>query len=135
MEETSRRGILVDIDFAITKGLTFYQTRSNAIILQGILPSYCIPKVVRLKTGEVLNEKSYLSPRPPPKITLRHDQDWTRGKVPLGSTVDQQPVGKLVQQSRGEVQHATFSQPTQPKPKPICVRSGQPDNMQEVLIV
>ena len=28
-------------------------------------------------------------------ISLRHDHDWTRGKVPLGSTVEQQPVGKL----------------------------------------
>ena len=43
----------VDINLAIRKGLTFYQTRSNAIILQGTLPAYCIPKVVRLKTGEV----------------------------------------------------------------------------------
>ena len=65
----------VDIDLAIRKGLTFYQTRSNAIILQGTLPAYCIPKVVRLKTGEVLYEKAYMSPRPPPKISLRHD--WT----------------------------------------------------------
>ena len=40
----------VDIDLAIRKGLTFYQTRSNAIIFQGTLPAYCIPKVVRLKT-------------------------------------------------------------------------------------
>ena len=68
----------VDIDLAIRKGLTFYQTRSNAIILQGTLPAYCIPKVVRLKTGEVLYEIAYMSPRPPPKISLRHD--WTRGK-------------------------------------------------------
>ena len=44
----------VDIDLAIREGLTFYQTRSNAIILQGTLPAYFIPKVVRLKTGEVL---------------------------------------------------------------------------------
>ena len=66
----------VDIDLAIRKGLTFYQTRSNAIILQGTLPAYCIPKVERLKTGEVLYEKSYMSPRPPPKISLRHD--WTK---------------------------------------------------------
>ena len=121
----------VDIDLAIRKGLTFYQTRSNAIILQGTLPAYCIPKVVRLKTGEVLYEKSYMSPRPPPKISLRHDHDWTRGKVQLGSTVEQQPVGKLVRQSCGEVQHATFSQLTQPKPKPICDRSGKPDNLSE----
>ena len=104
--------------------MTFYQTRSNAIILKGTLPAYCIPKVVRLKTGEVLYEKSYMSPRPPPKISLRHDHDWTRGSDQLGSTVEQQPVGKLVRQSCGEVQHATFSQLTQPKPKPICYRSG-----------
>ena len=92
----------VDIDLAIKEGFTFYQTRSNAIILQGTLPAYCIPKVVRLKTGEVLFEKSYMSPRPPPKISLRHDHDWTRGNDELGSTVEQQPVGKLVQQSFGE---------------------------------
>ena len=66
----------VDIDLAIRKGLTFYQTRSNAIILQGTLPAYCIPKVVGLKTGEVLNEKANMSPRPSPKISLRHD--WTK---------------------------------------------------------
>ena len=65
----------VDLDLAIRKGLTFYQTRSNAIILQGTLPAYCIQKVVRVKTGEVLNEKSYMSPRPPPKISLSHDHD------------------------------------------------------------
>ena len=34
----------VDIDLALRKGLTFYQTRSNAIIIQGTLPAYCIPK-------------------------------------------------------------------------------------------
>ena len=117
----------VDINLAIQKGLTFYQTRSNATILQGTLPAYCILKVVRLKTGEVLYEKSYMSPRPPPKISLRHDHDWTRRNDELGSTVEQQPVGKIVRQSRGEVQHATFSQLTQPIPKPICDRSGQPD--------
>ena len=121
----------VDINLAIQKGLTFCQTRSNAIILQGTLPAYCIPKVVRLKTGEVLYEKSYVSPRPPPKISLRHDHDWTRGNDQLGSTVEQQPVGKIVRQSRGEVQHVKFSKPTQPKPKPICDRSGKPDNLSE----
>ena len=36
-----------------------------------------------------------MSPRPPLKISLRHDHDWTRKKVPLGSTVDQQPEGKV----------------------------------------
>ena len=47
----------VDINLAIQIGLTFYQTRSNAIILQETLPAYCIPKVVRMETGEVLHEK------------------------------------------------------------------------------
>ena len=103
----------VDIDLAIKEGSTFYQTRPNAIILQGTLPAYCIPKVVRLKTGEVLYEKSFLSPRPPPKISLRHDHDWTRGNDQSGSTVEQQPVGKLVQQSFGEAPRAEFSKPTQ----------------------
>ena len=79
----------VDIDLGIKEGLVFYQTRSNAIILQGTLPAYCFPKVVRLKTGEVLYEKSYMSPRPPPKISLRHDHNWTRGNYQLGSTVEQ----------------------------------------------
>ena len=106
----------VDIDLAIRKGMKFHHTRSNAIILQGTLPAYCIPKVVRLKTGKSLYEKACMSPRPPPKISLRHD--WTRGKVQLGSTVDQQPEGKVVRQSRGEVsQHVTLSQLTQPIPK------------------
>ena len=124
----------VDIDLAIRKGLTFYQTRSNAIILQGTLPAYCIPKVVRLKTGEVSYEKSYMSPRPQPKISLRHD--WARGKVSLGSTVDQQPEREVVRQSQEEVaRRAKFFQPTQLIPKPICNRSGQPHNTQDVFVV
>ena len=122
----------VDIDLAIKEGLTFYQTRSNAIILEGTLPACCIPKVVRLKTGEVLYEKSYISPRPPPKISLRHDHDWTRGNDELGSTVEQQPVGKLVQQSCGEAPRAESSKPTQSKPKPICDRSGKPEDTEHV---
>ena len=120
----------VDIDLAIRKGLTFYQTRSNAIILQGTLPAYCIPKIVRLKTGEVLYEKAYMSPRPPPKISLRHD--WTKE---LGSTVDRQPQEEVARQPRGEVsRQAKFSQPAQPIPKPICDRSGQPDYKHEVFV-
>ena len=34
----------VDINLAIREGLTFYQTRSHAIILQGTLPAHCIFK-------------------------------------------------------------------------------------------
>ena len=48
----------------------------------------------------------------------------------MGSTVEQQPHGKVVLLSRGEVEHAAFSQLTQPIPKPISDRSGQPDGTQ-----
>ena len=117
----------VDIDLAIHKGLTFCQTRSNAIILQETLPAYCIPKVVKLKTGEVLYEKVCMSPRPPPKISLRHE--WTRE---LGSKVVRQPEGEAVRQPEGEVVRQTkFFQSTQPTLNPIRDRSGRPDDMQD----
>ena len=82
--------------------------------------------------------KAYMSPRPPPKISLRHD--WTQE---LGSKVDRQPQEEVAQQPREEVarqprgevsRQAKFFQPTQPIPKPICDRSGQLDNKHEVFV-
>ena len=100
----------VDINLAIEKGLTFNQTRSNAIILQETLPAYCIPKVVRMKTGEVLCEKVYMSPPLPPKISLKHE--WKRE---LGSEHAQRPeVGQL----------SRSFQSNQPTLNPIRERSG-----------
>ena len=114
----------VDIDLGIKEGLMFYQTRSNAIILQETLPAHCILKVERLKTGEKLYERQYLSPRPPPKISLKHDDNWTKRNDQSGSTVEHQPVGKLVQQSLGETLQAGSSKPTESKP--IDDRTGKP---------
>ena len=58
------------------------------------------------------------------------------GEIPLDSTANQQPEGKVIRQSRGEVaRRAKFFQPTQPIPKPICDRSGQLDNTQGVFVV
>ena len=106
----------VDIDLGIIKeGLMFYQTRSNAIILQGTLPANCIVRAERLRNGEKLYERQYLSPRPPPKISLKHDLNW----------VEHRPVGKLVQQSVGETLQFGSSKPTQ-SPKPIEDRRGKP---------
>ena len=124
----------VDIDLGIKEGLVFYQTRSNAIILQGTLPAHCISRVERLKNGEVLYERRHLSPRPPPKISLKHDHNWTRGNDQSGSTVEQQPVGKLVQQSFGEAPRVEFSKLTQSKPNPICDRSGKPEDTERVFV-
>ena len=67
-----------------------------------------------------------LSPRPPPKISLKHDHNWTKGNDQSGSTVEHQPVGKLVQQSLREALHAGSSKPTQSKPNPIGDRTVKP---------
>ena len=104
----------VDINLALKKGLKFYQTRSNAIILHETLPAYCIPKVVRMETGEVIYEKVFASPRLPPKISLK--QDWMKE---LRSEVARQPGGELVQQSKS-------SQSSQPNPNPDHDRTGKP---------
>ena len=102
----------VDINFAFKKGKTVYQTRSNAVILQETLPAYCIPQVVRMETGEVLYEKVYMSPRPPPKISLKHE--WKRE---LGSEHAQ----------RSEVGQLSRSfQSNQPILNPIRERTGRP---------
>ena len=115
----------INIDLGIREGLKFYQTRSNAIILQGTLPANFIVRAERLKTGEKLYERQYLSPRPPPKISLRRDLNWTRGNHELGSTVEHRPVEKRVQQSLGETLQPGSSKPTQ-FPKPIEDRSVKP---------
>ena len=38
------------------------------------------------------------------KISLKQNLNWTKGNDQSGSTVEHQPVGKLVQQSFGEAQ-------------------------------
>ena len=86
-------------------------------ILHETLPAYCIPKVVRIETGEVIYEKVCASPRPPPKISLKHD--WMKE---LGSEVARQAEG---------------SQPTQPNPnhdgtvRPVvCKNTSRPSNQE-----
>ena len=69
---------------------------------------------MRLKTGEVISEKVYASPRPPPKISLKHD--WMKE---LGSEVAQRPDGEVVQQSKS-------SQSNQPNPNPDHDRTVKP---------
>ena len=71
-------------------------------------------KVVSLETGEVRYDKVYMSPRPPPKISLKHE--WTRE---LGSEHAQRPEGQVVHQSRS-------FQSNQPIPNPSRDRMGQP---------
>ena len=78
----------VDINLALKKGLKFHQTRSNAVILHNTLPACCIPKAIQMETGEVIYEKVYESPLPPPKTSLKHD--WMKE---LGPEVARQAAG------------------------------------------
>ena len=88
-------------------------------------------KLLGWKTGEVLSETAYMSPRPPPKISLRHD--WTKE---LDSKVDRQPEREIARQPGGEVaRQAKFFQPTQPIPNPIRDRSGRPSITHDVISV
>ena len=64
----------VDIQLAQRKGLKFHQKRSNAIILHETLPACCNSKVVVMESGEVIYEKVYVSPRPPP--TISYKDNW-----------------------------------------------------------
>ena len=63
-------------NFAQQQGFKFFQTRSNAIILYDTLPAYCIPKATMMETGEIIYEKVYASPRPPPKMSFK--DDWMK---------------------------------------------------------
>ena len=96
----------VDTQPTQRKGLKFYQTRSNAIILYDILPAYCISKVVVMKSEEIKYQKVFVSPRPPPKIAYKDNWmcDWDSDVA--GSSKDTQRI--------------------QPKTKTQLSRTGRP---------
>ena len=96
----------VDIQLAQRKGLKFYQTRCNAIILYDTLPAYCISKVVVMKSEEIIYQKIYVSPRPPPKISYK--DNWMNE---LDSEV---------------ARSSKDTQRIQPKPKTQLSRTGDP---------
>ena len=103
MEETSKHGVLGRYQTCSKERI---EVLSDAIERRHPLqytPSLLYPKAVRMETGEIIYEV-YESPRPPPKISLRHD--WMNE---LGSEVARQ---------------AEVNQPTQPNPNPIY-RTGE----------
>ena len=71
-------------------------------------------KLLEWKLGEVKYEHVYMSPRPPPKISLKHE--WKRE---LGSEHAQQSEEHVVQPSRS-------FQSSQPILNPIRERTGRP---------
>ena len=114
----------VDIELAQQKGYKFYQTRSNTIILFDTFPAYSIPKAIMMETGEIIYEKVYASPGPPPKISIKDiwrkeldsevagrnedsQQTQPRSKTQLLSTArpvkSKQPSGSLTQEIEKDV--------------------------------
>ena len=65
----------VDIKLAPKKGFKFYQTRSNAVIIHDTLPAHCISKAIVMKSEEIIHQKVYVSPPPPP--TISYKDNWT----------------------------------------------------------
>ena len=60
----------------------FFISELFKVILYDTLPAYCIPKATMMETGEIIYEKVYASPRPPPKISFK--DNWMKD---LGSEV------------------------------------------------
>ena len=101
----------VDIKLAQRKGLKFYQTRCNAIILYDTHTVYCISKVVVMESGEIIYEKVCVSPRPSPTISFK--DNWMK---------------ELYLEVAGSSQG---TQRIQPKPKTQLSRTGRPVGGQE----
>ena len=78
----------INFRVAQKKGLTFYQTRSNAIIFHNTLPAACIEKVVVMNSEEVLHDKIYESPRSPRKVVLK--PAWHEGRKDTSNTDERQ---------------------------------------------
>ena len=101
----------VDLQLAQRKGLKFYQTRSNAIILYDTPPAYCISKVVVMESSEIIYEKVHVSPRPPPTISFKYNCMKELDSEVAGSSKDTQRI--------------------QPKPKTQLSRTERPVGEQE----
>ena len=76
-----------------------------------------------------------MSPRPPPKISLRHD--WARGKFHWLLQLINHQKEKLFDSHKNKVpdEQNSSNQPNQSQCQSICDRSGQPDNTQGVFVV
>ena len=69
-----------------------FGTRCNASIFYDTLPAYCISKVVVLASGEVIYEKVYVSPRPPPTISFKDSWMKELDSELAGSSKDTQRI-------------------------------------------
>ena len=91
----------VDVNFALTKGSKFNQTRSKGITLHETLPACCIPKVVRMEKQEKSYTRKYMRHLGfLQKISLKHG--WMKE---LGfrscSTTKRKPQGEVRREPAG----------------------------------
>ena len=82
----------VDIQLAQRKGFKLNQTRCNAIILYDTLPACCISKFVVMESGEIIFEKVYVSPWPPPTIPFKDNWMKVLDSEIAGSSKDTQRI-------------------------------------------
>ena len=111
----------VDIDLAIKEGLTFYQTRSNAIFFKKH------SSLLYSKSCQIENWRS---------LILDHHQ--RSHYATIGPEGKFHWVVKLInsqlEQSFGEAPRVKLSKPTQSKPNPICDQSGKPEDTERVFV-
>ena len=116
----------VDIDLAIREGLTFYQTRSNAIILQGTLPAHCILKNWKIENWRECCMKDDI-------CLLDHHQRSHWNTITIGL---KRMINRVLQLNISQLDSSfntllekhfvlNLSKPTQSKPNPICDRTGK----------
>ena len=83
MEDTSRRSKLGPHQPCYSERINSLSDSIECNHPQETLPAYCIPKVARMETGEVLSEKVYMTPRLPPKISLKTNgkENWVQNML------------------------------------------------------
>ena len=118
MEETSKHGVLGRHQTCSKERIEVLSDAIERHHLYNTLPAYCIPKVVRMETGEVIYEKVYASPRPPPKISLKHD--WMKE---LGSEVARQAEGEVAKQPTNNQTQIQFMIE---RGDPLCAQKTRP---------
>ena len=84
------------------KGLQFYQTRSNGIILYNTKPAMCIEKVVVRKSREEFHSKTYQSAIAPQRVANLLHERRERPSIILTST-----VVRAVQETRSHRQRGS----------------------------
>ena len=76
VEETSKHFVLGRHQTCSKERIKVLSNVIECHHLLNTLPAYCIPKAIKMETGEIISEKRYESPRPLLKISLRNN--WTK---------------------------------------------------------